>query len=203
MYIQGERETQSKDITRTQGRQGLCLCWPSSSEAIWLHSCALPVSMSPVFPPLAPYGTLAGLGRNRPSNPSPIHPYGILTKTDICLGPWVAPSLNCLSCTSMPDSLFFMVQEHLGRCWKNKDSFTSCQCNPAGAALYLSICLTPVSISCMRSKRRGHTEGQARHLSEQTQDTLAGDTFQSELIIEMHCVEKQGKSSRALWKSWH
>lgn len=95
----------------------------------------------------------------------------------------------------MLDSLFYMIQEHLGRCWKNKDSFTSWQCNPAGAALYLSICF---SISWMCSKRRGHTEGQVRHLSEQTQDTLAGDTFQSELIIEMHCVETRKELPRPL-----
>lgn len=64
-YIQGGRE--SKDTTRTEGRPGLCRCWPSSSSAIWPHSCALPPSSSPVFPPLTASGTLASLDRNRSS----------------------------------------------------------------------------------------------------------------------------------------
>lgn len=63
--IQGGRV--SKDIAGTQGRPGLCLCWLGSSVAIWPHSCALPPSSSPVFPPLTASRTLASLDRNRSS----------------------------------------------------------------------------------------------------------------------------------------
>lgn len=40
-----------------------CLCWHSSSVAIWPHSCVLPPCLSPELPTLIASGTLASLDR--------------------------------------------------------------------------------------------------------------------------------------------
>lgn len=94
VYAHIHREKEEERVRTQQehkdARVFVCVGWRSSSEAIWPHSCALPPSLSPVFPPLAPSGTLAGLDRNRSSILSPIDPYGTLKKSDICLGSHVA-----------------------------------------------------------------------------------------------------------------
>lgn len=151
-HIQGERE--SKDTTRTQGRSGLCLCWRCSSEAIWLHSCALPPSLSPVFPPLAPYGTLAGLDRNRSS----ILPQQTLMASS--KRGWAHTLIKKHTC-SILDNVVLQDAVAYPSFWTH---------------------------AYIQTERNTHTGG--RHLSNIPRTLWQHtDTFQSELIIEMHCVE--------------